>query len=92
MLSRPRGTTLSTTRRSGFSHLAARDPTGGFVMVSKTFKGMTDETLAWQTKELLAREVDREGQRVVAWVKTNRRLEGIQPERPVGRGSCVGGG
>ena len=30
-------------------------------MVSKTFKGMTDATLAWQTKELLAREVDREG-------------------------------
>ncbi len=42
-------------------HLGARDPKGGFVMVSKTFKGMTDETLAWQTKELLAREVDREG-------------------------------
>ncbi len=42
-------------------HLAARDPNGGFVMVSKTFKGMTDETLAWQTRELLAREVSRDG-------------------------------
>jgi DNA ligase-1 len=31
-------------------HLGARDPaTGGFVMLGKTFKGMTDETLAWQT-------------------------------------------
>src|SRR5207237_10528427 len=31
-------------------HLGARDPdTGGFVMLGKTFKGMTDELLAWQT-------------------------------------------
>lgn len=31
-------------------HLGARDPaTGGFVMLGKTFKGMTDEMLAWQT-------------------------------------------
>lgn len=31
-------------------HLGARDPaTGGFVMVGKTFKGMTDEMLRWQT-------------------------------------------
>ena len=43
-------------------HLGARDPaTGGFVMLGKTFKGLTDETLAWQTKELLAREVRRDG-------------------------------
>jgi DNA ligase 1 len=34
-------------------HLGARDPaTGGFVMLGKTFKGMTDEMLAWQTGEL----------------------------------------
>jgi len=34
-------------------HLGARDPeTGGFVMLGKTFKGMTDEMLAWQTAEL----------------------------------------
>jgi DNA ligase 1 len=34
-------------------HLGARDPTtGGFVMLGKTFKGMTDEMLAWQTDEL----------------------------------------
>jgi DNA ligase-1 len=31
-------------------HLAARDPaTGGFVMLGKTFKGMTDAMLDWQT-------------------------------------------
>jgi DNA ligase-1 len=34
-------------------HLGARDPaTGGFVMLGKTFKGLTDEMLAWQTAEL----------------------------------------
>jgi DNA ligase 1 len=43
-------------------HLGARDPrTGEFVMVGKTFKGMTDALLDWQTKELLARETGREG-------------------------------
>ncbi len=31
-------------------HLGARDPDGGFVMLGKTFKGMTDEMLAWQTQ------------------------------------------
>jgi DNA ligase-1 len=45
-------------RRSGWLsnlHLGARDPDGefgepgGFVMVGKTFKGLTDETLRWQT-------------------------------------------
>lgn len=41
-------------------HLGARDPqTDGFVMLGKTFKGMTDELLEWQTKELLARETSR---------------------------------
>ncbi|MFB1296656.1 ATP-dependent DNA ligase [Mycobacterium sp. pW049] len=35
-------------------HLGARDPeTGGFVMLGKTFKGMTDEMLAWQTDRFL---------------------------------------
>jgi DNA ligase-1 len=43
-------------------HLGARDPDGGeFVMVGKTFKGLTDELLEWQTKELLARETHSEG-------------------------------
>jgi DNA ligase-1 len=41
-------------------HLGARDPsTGGFVMLGKTFKGLTDELLRWQTEQLLARAVDR---------------------------------
>ena len=52
-------------RRQGWLsnlHLGARDPaTGEFVMVGKTFKGMTDELLEWQTRELLAREVERRG-------------------------------
>ena len=35
-------------------HLGARDPeTGGFVMLGKTFKGLTDKLLAWQTEEFL---------------------------------------
>ena len=52
-------------RRQGWLsniHLGARDPaTDSFVMLGKTFKGMTDEMLEWQTKEFLAREVSREG-------------------------------
>ena len=42
-------------------HLGARDPDGGFVMVGKTFKGMTDEMLRWQTRrfeELAAGRTD----------------------------------
>ena len=42
-------------------HLGARDPGGGFVMLGKTFKGMTDEVLAWQTTALHAIEIDRDG-------------------------------
>jgi DNA ligase-1 len=38
-------------------HLGARDPeSGGFVMLGKTFKGLTDEMLEWQTERLLALE------------------------------------
>jgi DNA ligase-1 len=51
-------------RRKGWLsnlHLGARDPSAGFVMLGKTFKGMTDAMLTWQTAELLAREVDRDG-------------------------------
>jgi ATP-dependent DNA ligase len=42
-------------------HLGARGPDGTFVMVGKTFKGLTDATLEWQTKELTAREIGRDG-------------------------------
>jgi DNA ligase-1 len=45
-------------RRAGWLsnlHLGARDPaSGGFAMLGKTFKGMTDAMLAWQTGRLLA--------------------------------------
>ena len=42
-------------------HLGARDPrSGGFVMLGKTFKGLTDEMLAWQTKTLLELEDTRD--------------------------------
>ena len=40
-------------------HLGARDPeTGGFVMLGKTFKGMTDAMLDWQTKRFTELAVD----------------------------------
>ncbi|WP_109474563.1 ATP-dependent DNA ligase [Ornithinimicrobium cavernae] len=43
-------------------HLGARDPqTGDLVMLGKTFKGMTDEMLAWQTQRFLELETHREG-------------------------------
>jgi DNA ligase-1 len=52
-------------RRKGWLsnlHLGARDPrTGGFVMVGKTFKGLADRTLTWQTQALLERETTRSG-------------------------------
>jgi len=41
-------------------HLGARDPVSGeFVMLGKTFKGLTDEMLRWQTERLLSLEVSR---------------------------------
>ena len=43
-------------------HLGARDPNaGGFVMLGKTFKGMTDALLEWQTARLLELETSRAG-------------------------------
>ena len=41
-------------------HLGAREDDGGFVMLGKTFKGMTDKMLTWQTKKLLELEVTRD--------------------------------
>ena len=42
-------------------HLGARDAErGGFVMLGKTFKGLTDEMLAWQTERLLELEIARD--------------------------------
>jgi DNA ligase 1 len=58
------GVEWGSGRRRGWLsnlHLGARDPrSGGFVMLGKTFKGLTDQTLEWQTRELLAREIRRD--------------------------------
>ncbi len=55
-------------RRKGWLsnlHLGARDPErGGFVMLGKTFKGLTDKLLAWQTEKLQAIELGRDGHTV----------------------------
>ncbi len=51
-------------RRSGLLsnlHLGARDEAGGFVMLGKTFKGLTDAMLAWQTERLLQLQESRDG-------------------------------
>lgn len=46
-------------------HLGALDPaTGEYVMLGKTFKGLTDAMLAWQTEAFLAREIRRDGHTV----------------------------
>ncbi|GIH04534.1 DNA ligase B [Rhizocola hellebori] len=57
-------------RRSGWLsnlHLGARDPQGGFVMLGKTFKGLTDKMLTWQTERLQQLAVERND-----WVVTVR--------------------
>jgi DNA ligase 1 len=63
-------------RRKGWLsnlHLGARDPeTGGFVMLGKTFKGLTDELLRWQTERFLELAVDQGD-----WVVT------VRPEQVV---------
>jgi len=55
-------------RRTGFLsniHLGARDPgTGAFLMLGKTFKGMTDAMLEWQTKRFRELEVATDGSTV----------------------------
>ena len=54
-------------RRSGWLsnlHLGARDPsTGGFIMLGKTFKGLTDQMLEWQTAEFQKRRITRDESR-----------------------------
>lgn len=64
-------------RRKGWLsniHLGARDPSrpGGFVMLGKTFKGMTDEMLRWQTERFGELAVEDDG-----WVVT------VRPEQVV---------
>ncbi len=59
------GVEWGSGRREGWLsnlHLGARDPENGdFVMLGKTFKGMTDEMLAWQTDRFLELETHRRG-------------------------------
>ncbi len=65
-------------RRQGWLsnlHLGARDPaSGGFVMLGKTFKGMTDAVLTWQTERLQELET------------SARRIHGPRPAGARGRG------
>jgi DNA ligase 1 len=78
------GVEWGSGRRKGWLsnlHLGARDPDGdGFVMVGKTFKGLTDELLTWQTERFLDLETSREGQ--VVWVRPEQvveiALDGVQ--------------
>jgi DNA ligase-1 len=58
------GAEWGSGRRKGWLsnlHLGARRPEGGYVMVGKTFKGLTDALLEWQTGALLGRESARHG-------------------------------
>ncbi len=74
-------------RRQGWLsnlHLGARNPrTGDFLMVGKCFKGLTDELLEWQTKELLARESGRQGIAVLVRPElvVEIALDGVQSSR-----------
>ncbi len=65
-------------RRQGWLsnlHLGARDPaTGGTVMLGKTFKGLTDQVLAWQTDRLL--------ELALAPTQTGRSARGVVRVRP----------
>jgi DNA ligase-1 len=71
-------------RRTGMLsniHLGARDPDGGPpIMVGKTFKGMTDELLAWQTERFAAAAYRDDGR--VAWLPpefvVEVELDGVQ--------------
>ena len=81
-------------RRTGWLsnlHLGARDAdVGGFVMVGKTFKGLTDEMLAWQTERFLRLEASR--QRNTVFLRTEVVVEvafdGVLPS-PVYRGGVA---
>ncbi|MFW2336418.1 MAG: ATP-dependent DNA ligase, partial [Ilumatobacter sp.] len=66
-------------RRQGWLsnlHLGARGDDGAFVMVGKTFKGLTDELLRWQTDRFLALRIGDEGDR-------GRHVVHVRPEQVV---------
>ncbi len=64
-------------RREGWLsnlHLGARDPESGqFIMLGKTFKGLTDEMLRWQTGKLLSLETHRDA--ITVYVKPDLVVE-----------------
>ncbi|MQA11277.1 MAG: ATP-dependent DNA ligase [Pseudonocardiaceae bacterium] len=74
-------------RRSGYLsnlHLGARDPNGGEpIMVGKTFKGLTDELLTWQTETLQG--IERRRTQWTVWVRPELvveiELDGVQASR-----------
>jgi DNA ligase-1 len=82
-------------RRQGWLsnlHLGARDPSsGGFVMLGKTFKGLTDATLQWQTQRFLELETHRSGH--VVHVRPEQVVEiafdGIQASRRYAGGMAL---
>ncbi len=82
-------------RRQGWLsnlHLGARDPRSSkFVMVGKCFKGLTDELLRWQTKELLQRETGRRGIAVVVRPElvVEIALDGVQSSTRYGGGVAL---
>lgn len=79
-------------RRTGYLsnlHLGARDPEGGEpIMVGKTFKGLTDALLQWQTAEFPRHERGRDGNTVYLWPElvVEIALDGVQtsPRYPGG--------
>jgi len=73
-------------RRQGWLsnlHLGARGEDGEFVMVGKTFKGLTDELLTWQTEQLQARATRTEGHvvHVRPELVVEIALDGVQASR-----------
>ena len=61
-------------------HLGARGPDGAFVMVGKTFKGLTDDLLRWQTERLLQLALGAEGivQHVLPELVVEIAVDGVQ--------------
>ena len=77
------GVEWGSGRRQGWLsnlHLGALDDQGRPVMVGKTFKGLTDQLLTWQTEQFLARETGRDGH--IVWVRPELvveiALDGVQ--------------
>jgi DNA ligase-1 len=70
------GVEWGSGRRRGWLsnlHLGALDDQGRPVMVGKTFKGLTDQLLTWQTEQFLARETGRDGH--IVWVRPDLVVE-----------------